>query len=86
VDVLTSETGIRVSGYQEVDIRKSEYQDEQRALTWYPDFPVSCTLISWSPDTRPNPLIQAIGQLANLKALKGYCFDAKYLDFKRRIH
>jgi hypothetical protein len=45
-------TAIRVSGYQEVDIRISEYQVEPIALAWCLDFPIPCPLISWSPDAR----------------------------------
>jgi hypothetical protein len=37
-----------------VDIRTSEYQAEKEIFIWSPDILVSCTLISWSPDTRPN--------------------------------
>jgi hypothetical protein len=35
-----------------VDIRISEYQAEHEVLAWCPDFLISCTLISWSPDAR----------------------------------
>jgi len=45
---------IRVPGYQEVDIRMSEYQIEKEVLLWSPDFLVPGTLISWSPYTRLN--------------------------------
>jgi hypothetical protein len=41
VAVLPFEAAIRVPGYQEVDIRISEYQAEKEVLVW-------------SPDTRPN--------------------------------
>jgi hypothetical protein len=43
---------IRLSGYQEVDIRISEYQVEQEVLVWSPDFLIPFILISWSPDAR----------------------------------
>jgi hypothetical protein len=35
-----------VSGYQQVDIRISEYQDKEEVLVWCPDSLVPCTLIS----------------------------------------
>jgi hypothetical protein len=59
------ETAIRISGYQEVDIRISEYQGVKEVLVWSPDFLVPCNLISWSPDTRPNQ----VKQLADFKEL-----------------
>jgi hypothetical protein len=59
------ETAIRISGYQEVDIRISEYQGVKEVLVWSPDFLVLCNLISWSPDTRPNQ----VKQLADFKEL-----------------
>jgi hypothetical protein len=61
---------IRVSGYQEVGIRISEYQAEQEILIWFPDCLVPCTLRSWSPDTRLNPALHGIEQLADFKALR----------------
>jgi hypothetical protein len=64
------ETAIRIPGYQEVDIRISEYQAVKEAFVWSPDFLVPCNLISWSPDTRPDPAKRGIEQLADFKALK----------------
>jgi len=55
VVVCPLETAIRISGYQDVDIRILEYQAIDKVLIWSPDILIPCTLISWSPDTRPNP-------------------------------
>jgi hypothetical protein len=47
-----------------VDIRLSEYRAEQGSLIWCPDFLISCTLISWSPDTR----LYEVEQLTDFKS------------------